>query len=135
MKITGDERHKARLRRMRSPAVRRQISQGLFVAGGEVQATARLLISEGSSSEGRHVPSKPGEPPNMDTGHLMANIEVVRIAPLTVHVESKAEYAVPLEAGTSKMAARPYMAPALKLKRNRILELTHGVVEASIQGG
>lgn len=133
MKVTGDKRHKERLRRMADPKVRRDISRGIFVAAQEVQTEARLLITEGSISGAGHIASLPGEPPNNDTGHLAGNIEATRTGDLSAQVESKADYGAELERGTSKMAARPYMAPALQRKRKRILELTHGVVEAAIK--
>lgn len=133
MKIRGDKAHKDRLARMRDPAVRRQISRGIFVAAQEVQTEARLLIMAGSVSGKDHVASSPGEAPNNDTGFLAANIEATRTGELSSQVESKAEYGAALEYGTSKMAARPYMAPALQRKRKRILELTHGAVTAAIK--
>lgn len=133
MKITGDKRHAARLRKMADPKVQREIAKGILVAADEVKAEAQRLITTGSISGAGHIPSKPGDPPNADTGHLHSNIEATRIGPMSAQVESKADYGAALERGTSKMAARPYMAPALARKRKRILELTHGVVEASIR--
>lgn len=133
MKITGDKAHKDRLKRMADPRVRRAISRGIFVAAQEVQTEARLLITAGSVSGSEHVASLPGEAPNNDTGHLAGNIEATRTGELSSQVESKADYGAALERGTSKMAARPYMAPALQRKRKRILELTHGAVEAAIK--
>jgi len=133
MKISGDLEHRERLRRLRSPAARRAIGQAVFVAAQEVETQARLLIMAGSVSGKNHVPSKPGEPPNNDTGYLAANIEATRRSELTAQVESKAEYGAALERGTSKMAARPYMVPALRMKRARVNELIRGAFRRAIR--
>lgn len=135
MSVTGDRRHLDRLRRMRNPRAVTRIGQAVFVAAVEVQAEARRLISEGSVSGKEHVPSEPGEPPNFDTGHLSGNIEAVRTGPLTAIVESRASYAVPLEVGTDKMAARPYMGPASANKRRRVVTLIQKVMNSIVNGG
>jgi len=59
----------------------------------------------------------PGEPPNNDSFTLHNNIETALTAdPLVVTVTSNAEHSTPLEFGTSKMAARPFMRPARDAK-------------------
>jgi HK97 gp10 family phage protein len=120
---------------MQNPGVRDRVGQALFVAAGEIQTEARHLISEGSVSGKGHVASLPGEPPNMDTRHLMNNIEAYRTGETSAEVRSEASYAAALEFGTSKMAPRPYMKPATDRKRGRITQLVHAVVEATIRRG
>lgn len=73
-----------------------------------------------------HQASAPGEPPATDTGELIAsgragaelNGDVVQGV-----VEYRAPYAVHLEYGTRKMAARPFLNPAIERNRARIAEL------------
>lgn len=92
------------------------VTQALFVFGNRIQVAAQTSITDGAVSGKNHVPSLPGQPPNQDTGVLANNIETLLVGPLHVEVQSKAPYAVFQEFGTSKMAERPYMRPALALE-------------------
>lgn len=63
---------------------------------------------------GRHVASQPGYPPNIDSGKLLNAIAVRKPRSLQRIVHTgDAEHAAPLEFGTSKMAARPFMRPMI----------------------
>lgn len=59
-----------------------------------------------------HQASAPGEAPAGETGNLANSIQAQRTGPLSAEVSVSAEYAF-IELGTSKIAARPYLAPAL----------------------
>ena len=133
-RVTGDARHRARLRMLRSPAARGRSAAALFTGGDEIRVEAKLSITEGAVSGKDHVPSLPGEPPKADTHHLDTNIETTRTGPLAVQVESKAEYGLALEFGTSKMAERPYMRPATAKKRPRVIALVRAVVQGLMKG-
>lgn len=98
-------------------AIVQDIAKGLFSIGELIAVEAQVSITTGSVSGKGHVPSKPGEPPNNDTGVLANNIEVQQQEPLRVQVIAAAPYASALEMGTSKMAARPFMAPAREATR------------------
>lgn len=63
---------------------------------------------------GDHQASAPGEPPANLTGALVASIDDVRNGTLSYSVHAAADHARPLELGTHKMAARPFMVPALE---------------------
>lgn len=106
---------------LQSHAAIADVGRALLWGAMEIQHEAQHLITEGSVSGKKHVPSLPGEPPNNDTGVLKSHIEAVQTAPLRAEVSSNAPYAVPLEAGTSKMAARPYMGPATRNKKPEII--------------
>ena len=112
MPLKGASQHVARLRALAGASTDRLVEQALFAAGEMIQVEAQLSITRGAVSGKNHVPSKPGEPPNQDTGVLAGNIETTRAGRLRVRVTSKAPYSAPLEFGTSKMAARPFMRPA-----------------------
>lgn len=122
MKLSGGDVHLMRLTKAGGPELARRVSQALYVGGDAVRVEAQTSITEGAVSGKHHVPSKPGEPPNADTHHLSDRIETTQPEPLTVHVTSNADYGGYLERGTSKMAARPYMAPALAKKRGEVVE-------------
>lgn len=122
-RITGDREVRARLSGMQGEKVVREVGKALFAGGEIIRAEAVHSITDSAVSGKGHVPSLPGEPPKNDTGVLATNIETTQPAPLLVEVSSNAPYAVALEVGTSKLAPRPYMAPATERKRKEVVEL------------
>lgn len=133
-RVIGAKAHAARLQRMASPAQIDRIGNALYKGGQVIQTEAQRLITAGSVSGKGHVASKPGEPPNADSRTLDRNIEAVREGPLRVTVSSNAPYAAALELGTSKMAARPYMKPAVAKKRDEVTAYVRQVVKNAIGG-
>lgn len=59
-------------------------------------------------------PSRPGEPPAVQTGRLKNSIVHKREAARSWSVTVGAEYGAPLEFGTAKMEARPFLRPAVR---------------------
>ena len=59
----------------------------------------------------------------------------MQISPVLVEVSSNAPYSAPLEFGTSKMAARPFMRPARDKMRAEVTELVRRAVEKIAKGG
>lgn len=116
-----------------------EVTKALFAAGEMIAVEAQISITAGAVSGKFHVPSAPGEPPNNDTGVLAGNIETNQIGLLRVEVSSNAPYASDLEFGTSKIAARPYMAPAANLKRPDAQRLVDRAIKRAVrratQGG
>lgn len=123
MPMTGRKAHVARLKRISGPTMEREIGRALFAAGEMIQVEAQLSITRGAVSGKNHVPSRPGEPPNQDSGALANNIETIQKSPLVVEVSSNAPYSAPLEFGSSKMEARPFMAPARDKMRPEVEKL------------
>ena len=78
--------------------------------------TGRIYRSRGNKKK-MHQASAPGQFPAADTGELHTGITHAEAsAPqgvIRVEVGANAPYALALELGTSKMAPRPFMAPAL----------------------
>lgn len=118
--MKGARAHINRLKALASPEMKREVGRALFAAGELVQTEAQISITRGAVSGKGHVPSAPGEPPNADTHHLADNIETTQPAIDRVLVSSNATYSAPLEFGTSKMAARPFMRPARDKKRKEV---------------
>lgn len=119
--VTGTQIHRARLARMRRWA-QDDVKKQLAAAGEIVRADAAKSIREGAVSGPGHVPSAPGQPPNADTHRLDLSIDVV-LDPggKSVRVVARAPYSAYLEFGSSRMAERPFMRPALRRNRNRIV--------------
>lgn len=59
-------------------------------------------------------PSAPGQTPGVDTGALKNSIHMEQVRRGVYRVSDGVEYGVMLEYGTRHMAARPWMAPALR---------------------
>jgi len=133
-KFKGLNAHRKRLKALASPAMTREIGKALFAAGDIIRSDAILSITRGSVSGKGHVPSKPGDPPMNDTGVLAGFINVEqRIGEPVVHVRSDAPYASPLEFGSSKMAARPYLRPARDRKRKEVKRLVEDAINRTVK--
>lgn len=134
-KITGADKHAKRLKNMAKSS--KQIVAALYAAGQEIEIDAEHSITEGSISGAGHVPSRPGQPPNRDTGDLDKNIETTVEAqnPPTVHVTSHMPYSAALEYGTSKMAARPFMRPATEKNRKKVGQKVTSAVRIAVRKG
>ena len=132
-RMIGAKAHIARLRKLSGEGMVRDVGKALFAAGEAIQVEAQISITTGAVSGKKHVASQPGEAPNNDTGVLANNIETHQIAPLVVEVSSNADYAAPLEFGTSKMSARPYMAPARDAKRKEVTQLVRHAVDRAVK--
>ena len=109
-------------------------------AGNLVRNTAVNSINQGAKSgvvyekynpRRTHKASAAGEPPATDTGFLVSNIFLnFDTDGLGASVESRADYSSFLEFGTSKMAARPLMQPALEENKPKIKRLARQMVKA-----
>lgn len=72
---------------------------------------------------GKHQASAPGEAPAVDSGELIARIIFdTKKLEVEVGVEAGAPYAEFLEFGTSKMKARPFLAPAILKHEQAIID-------------
>lgn len=91
----------------------------------------------GSRTETRYHPTRevtvsdPGQAPNNDLGHLVSRAEVVPLRINAVSVENDADYAIALELGTRKMAARPALGPAFD---ETLKKVTAQIAKAILQG-
>lgn len=140
-KITGAQKHTSTLRRIRGPAMRREVGKAIHAAAGLVADEAALLITTGSSggqvkgSKHEHVRSKPGEAPNAEFGTLDRSVHAEKTGDLTAIAVADADHAAPLEFGTSKMEARPFMAPAAKKITPSAVRLVEAATARVIKGG
>ena len=109
-------------------------------AGNLVRNTAVTSINQGAASgvtyekynpRRTHTASAAGQPPATDTGFLVNNIVLdIDNNGLGANVESRADYSAFLEFGTSKMAARPFMQPALEENKPKINRLAKQMIKA-----
>lgn len=134
MPMRGRQAHIARLKTLSGPIMERRVGQALFAGGDLIRTEAQISITAGAQSGSGHVASLPGQAPNNDIGTLANNIETVQREPLLVEVSSNAAYSAPLEFGTSRMAARPFMAPARDAKRLEVVALVERAVQSVVKG-
>ena len=133
VRIRGAKEFSRKLERIVASGADRYVSEALFAAGETIAAEAQTSITQGAQYGKGHIASLPGEAPNADTHLLADNIEVVQPGPLHVEVSSNAPYSAALEFGTSKMAERPFMRPAVAKKRKEVVALIEKGIRRSIQ--
>lgn len=114
--------------------VRANVGKAIFVGSDLIRVEARRLIAQGAIQGAGHVPSKPGEPPNWDTGDLAGNIVNAKTGSVTAETTSNAGHAIDMEFGNSKVEERPYMRPATQRKRNDVLKLVVRGVNLAARG-
>lgn len=110
--MKGKDRFLRKMRYLASREFDELAGAVIYEAADAVRAEAFQSISRGSVSGAGHVPSKAGDPPNRDTGALQAGLKVQRTGLLSAEVRAETPYSAPLEFGSSKVAARPFMRPA-----------------------
>lgn len=135
VKVTGAKAHAARLKKIRGAAMVNEVGKAVYAAADALAVDAALSITKGAVSGKGHVPSAPGEPPNADTHLLDRSIEATKTGRLTAETSANAPYAVDLEVGTSKMAARPFMKPAAERIRPKANNFVAAAVKRVVSGG
>lgn len=132
-KFKGLNAHRKRLKALASPAMTREIEKALFAGGQLIESEAKSSISRGAVSGKGHVPSKPGDPPNYDSGVLSNNLETAKAGVLRVTVSSNAPYSAPLEFGSSRAAARPFLRPARDKQRAAVKALVEDAMNRIVK--
>ncbi len=115
--------------------IRGGTEKNLFAAAERVR-TSLLKTLSGSRSgriyplpggRGSYQASAPGEPPATRTGALRDSIHV-QVQDMKAYVGPRVDYAVDLELGTSRVAPRPFMRPALEaVKADVVKDLTRRI--------
>lgn len=132
--MIGMKAHVARLKKLSGPDMVNRVGAALFAGGEAIQVEAQRSITEGAVSGKAHVPSKPGDPPNNDTGYLAAAIVTIKTAPLEVEVSSNAGYAAALEFGSERKAGKASRSFAGKTSAYGPSKAKHGPVMMEFGG-
>jgi HK97 gp10 family phage protein len=121
-----------------------ELDKALFISAKKVEEEAKRSIAEGNKSgkiyirrSVAHRASAAGEAPASDTGRLLNSIatrlQTNAKEALIVAGNSIVRYARFLEFGTSKMAARPFMVPALEKSKAFIRARLNEAVDIAIK--
>ena len=105
--------------RIKAGMVRNLTAAAIFV----VRKVKESLAVAGPTKTHPGAPaSKPGKPPHRRTGTLSRSI-THEVTATTARVGTNLKYGKPLETGTSKMAARPFLRPAVYKNKRAIKKL------------
>lgn len=128
-----------------STSYQKEVEKALLASAAEMNSYAITKIQRGTSAGrtyrrgGRvHIASAPGAYPNTDYGELVRGMFFGMTGYLTASWGNRAKHAKPLEFGTSRMAARPFIRPtfnALYAKAvKRIGVAVQNAIKASANG-
>jgi len=99
---------------------------------GKLALVCQAEIVENFSSSS---PSMPGQPPGIDTGALRASVHTEKVKAREHKTVAGTDYAIYLEYGTvtedgsTRMAARPFMLPAVERTKRQIPAIMESVIE------
>jgi HK97 gp10 family phage protein len=124
-------------------AVTDEVNKALYASALHVEGVAKKSILNGEKS-GRvykrrtvtHQASAPGEAPASDTGRLVNSfssyLDSSALTSFVIAGRGTVKYATMLEFGTSRIAPRPFMTPALEQSKDFINDrLTDAVIRAT----
>lgn len=127
-------------------SIQEELSKALLASALKVESDAKTSIARGPKT-GRiyvrgnitHRASAPGQAPATDTGRLINSIvsyvDKSKLAGFIIAGRGAVKYARMLEFGTVKMAARPFMLPALKKNKQWIFDRVKQAMEQGIKNG
>lgn len=114
MRVTGDATLRRNLARLAGGQRRQAQRDGLEAGAHIVETYAKILVP-------------------VDTGTLKGSIMVDEVTPLEATIAPHTDYAEYVEFGTSRMAAQPYMRPALDEHEGEILQAIGATVAAFVE--
>ena len=130
--------------RARVERVRAATPAALGRAALVVEGRAKLLLSTTSHPPGTPTPSAPGEPPSLITGSLRRSITVdgpdrrganrweARVGPTIIY--GRIQELGGTAGRGAHLPARPYMAPALDVSRDRIQDILAAAWRDALNG-
>lgn len=84
------------------------LDKAVLAVAEDVAAYARDSMEPGFGT-----PAPPGHPPNIQTGELHDSIQASLVGPGKAEVQVGADYGAELEFGSARVAARPFLTPAV----------------------
>jgi HK97 gp10 family phage protein len=131
--VTGTQELLSKLKGLGLAVSEENLTKALMAGGYVLEGAIKIDMAQPKTGRmyGNHQASAPGESPAMDTS-LLANSIMTEADDDGVYVGTNSEYAEPLEFGTARMAARPFMTPAVEANREAIAEAAQAVLKKAI---
>lgn len=122
MSTFGSSSLKAHMRKLRAIRdVEPKVIIDMLTVGEQIRQEAADSIREGAVRGPGHIASRPGDPPNANTGKLELSGEVrLRKSEKRVEVAFTAPHALAMEVGTRNVLARPYLRPASQKHKSKL---------------
>lgn len=114
MTVRGGEQLRRNLDRLAGAERRRAQQDGLEAGARIVETYAKIACP-------------------VDTGFLRNSITVDEVTPMEAIIAPHTDYAEHVEFGTSRMAAQPYMRPAIDEHENEIVQAVSNTVAAFVE--
>jgi HK97 gp10 family phage protein len=135
----NSDRFKRRLKALknvqRTQVLGKTVMSGAFLLEGKVKES--IGAEKHGIAYGTHVASAPGETPAVLTGNLLNSIgsRLIEASDISARaaVGTNAEYAAALEYGTSHIAARPYLRPAVDENAENIVGAMETILQQEIE--
>ena len=112
--ITGSEQLRRNLQRLAGNERRQAQRDGLEAGARVVETHAKLICP-------------------VDTGYLRNSIQVDSVTETEATIAPHTDYAEPVEFGTERQAAQPYMRPAIDEHESEILDAVERTVAAFVE--
>lgn len=116
--------------------VRAAVDDELSDFAAELEGDIVLRITHGAKTgriykrrQTTHQASAPGQSPASDSGTLKKSIYSEKVRDLTYVVGSRIVYALHLEYGTRKMAARPFFRPSVEAVKGQLRPRLEAVID------
>jgi len=120
----GAAAHKARLARLSSPILVRNVGAALTANAEAIRVDTVNILDEGAIFGAGHIASQPGEAPNSDTRELTLSGKVTELVEVADYMQTavqfggvRAPYAALHEAGLGGFPERPYLRVTTKRAR------------------
>lgn len=127
IKVDGVEQLTEKLRSLYNVSdetLAKALLDGAFVLEGEIKVSMQQTSKGGNTYERgakTHTSSAPGSPPAVDYGFLINSVQSAQDGNDAI-VFTDDEAALPLELGTAKVAARPFMRPAAAKHQAKVIK-------------
>ena len=138
VKIVGIDDLNQKFKALGKVASGRQLGQAALAGAMQIETYVKLSMGEIKSGRmyGEHQASAPGEPPAIDTGALVNSIiselQETTATSATAAAGTNMDYGAALEYGTPRVAARPFMRPAIDDHEAQIVNTVRTVLETLV---
>lgn len=135
-KFTGGKKFEAAIKKLeKTHQVKMDlaVAEGAMIIHGEAVRSIQAHMSKGITY-GNHTASKPGYPPNTDTGRLVQSISVEKRKDMEWAVGTNNLVGVWMEFGTKNIAPRPWLSRAFVKTSKKVQAIIEKAWENVVNG-